>query len=95
MDNFQLRERKLRQFPEEDGYLREKVLLVKNERSAYVSALTKIINKITKYINENVDISKLRKYDLKLEKAIQNIRDASTKLKNLADKERDILLGIF
>ena len=34
----------------------EKVLLFKNERSAYVSALTKIINKITRYITENSDV---------------------------------------
>ena len=54
MDNFQLRERDrermLRQFPEIDDYLKRKVFFVKNERSAYVSALTKIINKIARYI---------------------------------------------
>ena len=53
---------------------------------ASVSALTKIINKIT----ENYDVSNLQKYELKLENAIQNIRNVSTKLKNLVDNEREI-----
>ena len=90
MDNFQLRKRKLGWFPEEDGYFREKVLLGKNERSAYVSALTKIINKIIRYINENSDVSNFQKYKLKLENAFQNIHDVSTKLKNLVDNKREI-----
>ena len=86
MDNFQLRERKLRRFPKEDGYLREKALLVKNERSAYAIILTKI-NKITRYITENSDVSNFQRYELKLENGIPNIRDVSTKSKNLVDNE--------
>ena len=76
--------------PKEDSYLREKVLLVKNQQSAYVSALTKIVNKITRYTTENSDVSKLQKYELKLENAIQNIHYFSAKLKNLTKNEREI-----
>ena len=65
-------------------------MLGKNERSAYVSALTKIINKIIRYINENSDVSNFQKYKLKLENAFQNIHDVSTKLKNLVDNKREI-----
>ena len=57
---------------------------------ASISALTKIINKITRYITENYDVSNLQKYELKLENAIQNICNVSTKLKNLVDNEREI-----
>ena len=81
MNNFQLRERNLRQFSDEDGYLREKVLLVNHKRLAYVSTLTKIVNKITKYIIENSDVFKLQKYKSNLENTIKNI--ISKKLKNL------------
>ena len=81
MNNFQLRERNLCQFSDEDGYLREKVLLVNNKRLAYVSTLTKIVNKITKYIIENSDVFKLQKYKSNLENTIKNI--ISKKLKNL------------
>ena len=81
MNNFQLRERNLRQFSDEDAYLREKVLLVNNKRLAYVSTLTKIVNKITKYIIENSDVFKLQKYKSNLENTIKNI--ISKKLKNL------------
>ena len=76
--------------PKEDSYLREKVLLVKNQQSAYVSALTKIVNKITRYTTENFDVSKLWKYESKLENAIQNIHYFSAKLKNLVKNEREI-----
>ena len=76
--------------PKEDSYLREKVLLVKNQQSAYVSALTKIVNKITRYTTENSDVSKLWKYESKLENAIQNIHYFSAKLKNLVKNEREI-----
>ena len=81
MNNFQLREWNLRQFSDEDGYLREKVLLVNNKRLAYVSTLTKIVNKITKYIIENSDVFKLQKYKSNLENTIKYI--ISKKLKNL------------
>ena len=47
------------QFSEEDDDLREKILLVKNKWSAFVSALTKIKNKITKDITENFGVLKL------------------------------------
>ena len=73
MDNFELRERKLRRFPEQEGYLREKFSLIKNERSAYVSAVTKIVNKITRYITENSDVSKLQTHELKLQNAIEDL----------------------
>ena len=65
-------------------------LLVKNQQSAYVSALTKIVNKITRYTTEKSDVSKLQKYELKLENAIQNIHYFSAKLKNLVKNEREI-----
>ena len=76
--------------PKEDSCLREKVLLVKNQQSAYVSALTKIVNKITRYTTGNSDVSKLWKYESKLENAIQNIHYFSAKLKNLVKNEREI-----
>ena len=59
MDNFQLREREreregerenVASIPRDRRLFKRKVFLVKNKRSAYVSALTKIINKIARYI---------------------------------------------
>ena len=47
------------QFSEKDDDLREKILSVKNKWSAYISALIKIKNKITKDITENFGVLKL------------------------------------
>ena len=76
-----------REFPDEEGYLTEKVLKYKKRRSDYVGQLTKAINKIEKCFSKN-DLSKLKKYDNSLDDIIGKIRYLTTELNKLVVEDR-------
>ena len=59
LENLFKRTVKTREFPDEEGYLAEKVLKYKKKHSGYVGQLTKAINKIDKSFNKN-DLSQLK-----------------------------------
>ena len=60
-------------FPKENDYLNEKIWSLRKSRSGYVSAMTRIINKLTEQINLNSDVKEIQCYEFKLQNAIQNI----------------------
>ena len=74
------------EFPDEGGYLAEKVLKYKKKRFGYVGQLTKAINKIEKCFSAN-DFSKLNKYDNSLDEIIARIRYVTTELDKLVVKD--------
>ena len=59
LENLFKRTVKTREFPDEEGYLAEKVLKYKKKHSGYVGQLTKAINEIDKCFNKN-DLSQLK-----------------------------------
>ena len=67
-------------FPNDNDYLNEKIWSLKKSRSGYVSSMTRVINKLTEQINLNSDVKEIQRYEFKLQNAIQNIRDITTKL---------------
>ena len=78
---------KTREFPDEEGYLAERILKYKKKRSCYSGQLTKAINKIEKRFNEN-NLSKWKKYGNSLDDIIGKIRYITTQLNKLVVKER-------
>ena len=74
------------EFPDEEGYLAEKVLKYKKKRFGYVGQLTKAINKTEKCFSAN-DFSKLNKYDNSLDEIIARIRYVTTELDKLVVKD--------
>ena len=62
-------------FPKENDYLNEKIRSLRKSRSGYVSAMTRIINKLTEQINLNSDVKEIQRYEFNLQNAIQNIHD--------------------
>ena len=82
-------------FPKDNDYLNEKIRSLKKSRSGYVSAMTRVINKLTEHINLNSDVKEIQHYEFKLQNAIQNIRDITTKLHEVIidEKERENILN--
>ena len=67
-------------FPKDNDYVNERIGSLKKSRSGYVSALTRVINKLTEHINLNSDVKEIQRYEFKLQNAFQNIRDITVKL---------------
>ena len=76
-------------FPKENDYLNEKIWSLRKSRSGYVSAMTRIINKLTEQINLNSDVKEIQRYEFKLQNAIQNIRDITAKLHEVVIDEKE------
>ena len=76
-------------FPKDNDYLNEKIRSLKKSRSGYVSAMTRVINKLTEQINLNSDVKEIQRYEFKLQNAIQNIRDITAKLHEVVIDEKE------
>ena len=70
--------------------MQEKIRQFKKSRSGYVSTLTKVINKLIEHINLNSDIDCTKRYEIKLQNAIKNIRDITAKLHEVVKDEKEI-----
>ena len=70
--------------------MQEKIRQFKKSRSGYVSTLTELINKLTEHINLNSDIDCIKQYEIKLQNAIKNIRDITTKLHQVVKDKNEI-----
>ena len=76
-------------FPKDNDYLNEKIRSLRKSRSGYVSAMTRVINKLTEQINLNSDVKEIQRYEFKLQNAIQNIRDITAKLHEVVIDEKE------
>ena len=70
--------------------MQEKIRQFKKSRSGYASTLTKVINELTEHINLNSDIDCIKRCEIKLQNAIKNIRDITTKLHEVVKDENEI-----
>ena len=76
-------------FPKDNDFLNGKIRSLKRSRSGYVSAMTRVINKLSEQINLNSDIKEIQCYEFKLQNAIQNISDITAKLHEVViDKKK-------
>ena len=80
---------KLLQFLNGNGYLQKKIRQMKKIRSAYVSASTKVIIKLTEHIHSNSDMDCIKLYEIALQNAIKIIRDITTKLHNVVKDKKE------
>lgn len=74
------RKSKPRQFPEDEGYKSERLVVIRNKRSRYINKLNKVINFITELINEHADIKEINKSNNNLETIICEIRQLTTEI---------------
>ena len=56
-------------FPKNNDYLNEKIRSLKKSRSGYVSAITRVINKLIDRINLSLDVKEIQRYEFKLQSA--------------------------
>ena len=86
---------KLLKVPKDNDCLNEKIWSLKKSKSGYVSAMTRVINKLTEHINLNSDVKEIQHYEFKLQNTIQNICDIMTKLHEVIidEKERENILN--
>ena len=52
--------------------------------------MTRVINKLLKYINLNSDIKEIQRYEFKLKRAMQSIRDNTAKLHKVVIDEKEL-----
>ena len=71
-------------------YLQEKIRQFKKNKSGYFSTLTKVINKLRGHVNLNSDIDCIKRYENKLQSAIKNIPDITSKLHEVAKDKNEI-----
>ena len=63
------------------GQRYDKIFISKiHKRKSYIAGITKLINSITKLIDQKGSFSDFSKFDKSLESHIQNIRDLTTKI---------------
>ena len=74
------RESKPRQFPEEEGYRDEHLVISRNKRKKHVTKLDKVIKTVTDLINSNADINDINKANESLENIISKIRKITNEI---------------
>ena len=74
--------------PSDEGHLSEQISIYKKGRAGYTSDLTKTIEKIEQCLIDK-DNKRLQKYDLRLDKIINDIREVTTNLYNITTNTRE------